>query len=67
MKDYDKSNESSYIQSWDVNNLYAQAMSQKLPVHNFEWIKETSQFNEYFIKNYNKESEKGYFFEVFFS
>ena len=67
MKDYDKSNESSYIQSWDVNNLYGQAMSQKLPVHDFEWIKETSQFNEYFIKNYNKESEKGYFFEVFFS
>ena len=29
-------------------------MSQKLPVNNFEWIEETSQFNEDFIKNYNK-------------
>ena len=39
-------------------------MSQKLPVNNFEWIKDTSQFNEYFIKNYNEESNKGYFLEV---
>ena len=28
-------------------------MSQKLPVNNFEWIKDTSQFNEDFIKTYN--------------
>ena len=32
-------------------------MSQKLPVNNFEWIKDTSQFNEDFIKNYNEESD----------
>ena len=39
-------------------------MSQKLPVNNFEWIKDTSQFTEDSIKNYNKESDKGYFLEV---
>ena len=39
-------------------------MSQKLPVNNFEWIEDTSQFNEDFIKNYNEESDKGYFLEV---
>ena len=39
-------------------------MSQKLPVNNFEWIKGTSQLNEYFIKNYNEERDKGYCFEV---
>ena len=39
-------------------------MSQKLPVYKFEWVGDTSQFNEYFIKNYNKESQEGYFFEV---
>ena len=49
MKDYDKNKESSYIQYCDVNNLYGWAMSQKLPVNNFEWIKDTSQFNEDFI------------------
>ena len=39
-------------------------MSPKFPVNNFEWIKNTSQFNEDFIKNNNKESDKGYFPEV---
>ena len=29
-------------------------MSQKFPVNNFEWIKDTSKFNEDFIKNYNE-------------
>ena len=64
MKDYDKNKESSYIQYWDVNNLYGWAMSQKLPVNNFEWIKDTFQFNEDFTKNYNEESDEGYFLEV---
>ena len=64
MKDYDKNKESSYLQYLDVNNLYGWAMLQKLPVNNFEWIKDTSQFNEDFIKNYNEESDKGYFLEV---
>ena len=31
-------------------------MLQKFPVNNFEWIKDTSQFNEDFINNYNEES-----------
>ena len=31
MKNYDKNKELSYIQHWDVNNLYGRAMSQKLP------------------------------------
>ena len=48
MKDYDKNKESSYIKYWHVNNLYGWAMSQKLPVNNFEWIEDTSQFNEDF-------------------
>ena len=51
---------SSYIQYWDVNNLYSWAMSQKPPVNNFEWIKDTSQFIEVFIKNYTEESDEGY-------
>ena len=39
-------------------------MSQKLPVNHFEWLKDTSQFNEDFIKDYHKESDEGYFLEV---
>ena len=64
MKDYDKNKESSYLQYWDVNNLYGWAMSQKLPVNKFEWIEDTSQFNKDFIKNCNEERDEGYFLEV---
>ena len=39
-------------------------MSQILPVNNFVKIKDYSQFNEYFIKNYNDKSDEGYFLEV---
>ena len=39
-------------------------MSKKVPINKFEWIEDTSQFNEYFIKKYNEESNKGYFLEV---
>ena len=39
-------------------------MLQKLPVNKFQWIEDTSQFNEDFIKNYNEESDEGYFLEV---
>ena len=64
MKDYDKNKRFSYNQYWDVNNLYGWTMSQKLLVNNFERITDTSQFNEDFIKNYNEESDEGYFLEV---
>ena len=64
MIDYDKNKKSSYIQYWILNNLYGWAMSQKLPVDNIEWIKDTSQFNENFIKKYNKVSNEGYFLKV---
>ena len=60
MKDYDKK-KSSYLKYWDVNILYSWAISQKLPVNKFEWIRDTSQFNEVFIKNYNEKSDEGYF------
>ena len=36
MKDYGKNKESTYIQCWDVNNLYDWAMSHKIPLNNFE-------------------------------
>ena len=64
MKNYDKNEEPSYLKYWNVNNLYGWAMSPKLPVNKFEWIEHTYQFNEDFIKNYNGESNEGYFIEV---
>ena len=42
VKNYDKNKESSYIQYLDASNLYGWAMSQKLPVNGFKWVKNTS-------------------------
>ena len=67
MKNYNKNIESSYIQYLDANNLYGWAMSQKLPVNNFKWVKQEedlSQFNEDFMKNYDENSNTGYFLQV---
>ena len=66
MKNYNKNNESSYIQYLEANNLYGWAMSQALPVNDFKWVKQEdlSQFNEDFIKNYDENSNIGYFLEV---
>ena len=58
MKDYNKNKESPYLQYWDVNNLYGCTMSQKVPVNNFEWIEDTSQLNEDFVKTLMKKLMK---------
>ena len=65
MKNYDKKIESSYLEYLDANNLYEWAMSQKLQVNDFKWIKkELSKFNEDFIKNYDENDNIAYSFEV---
>ena len=51
IKDYNENRESSYLQQWDVHNLHGWAMSQKLPVNDFECVKDTSQFSKDFKKN----------------
>ena len=66
IKNHDTNKESSYLEYVDVNNLYGWAMSQKLPIGNFEWIEkdDTSKFDEKFINNDDENSDKGYIFEV---
>ena len=54
MKNYNKSIESSYLAHSDANNLYGWAMSQKLPINGFEWVKHLSKLNEDFIKEYDE-------------
>ena len=66
IKNYDKNNESSYIEYLEVNNLYGWAMSQKIPVNGFKWLRQKtlSKFNGDFIKKYDENGNTGYFSEV---
>ena len=50
MKNYDKNQESSYLEYLDANNLYGWAMCKKLPVNGFKWVTKLDKFNEDFIK-----------------
>ena len=62
MKNNDKNKESSYLEYLDANNLYGWAMSQKLPVGDFKWVKkwDISKLK----KDYDINSDKGYILEV---
>ena len=64
MKKYDKSTTSSHLMYLDAKSLHGWAMSQKRPVNGFEWVEDLSQFNEDFIKDYDKNIDEGYFLEV---
>ena len=39
-------------------------MSPKLPINGFKWVTDPSRFNDIFRKNYNEDSDVGYFLEV---
>ena len=64
MTNYGKNIKSSYLMHLDANNLYGWAMSQKLPVNDFEWEKNIHKFNEDFIKNYDENGNEGYILEI---
>ena len=65
MKDYNKDKEESFLEYLDANNLYGWEMSEPLPVDGFDWIKDLSKIDGDFIKNYDKDSDKGYILEVY--
>ena len=44
--------------------IYGWAMSKKLPVNGFKWENDPSKFNEGSIKNYDENSDEGYFLEL---
>ena len=64
MKDYGENKKSSYFKYQDLNNLYGWAMSQKLPICSYKWVKNISQFGEGFLRNYNEDSHVGCYLEV---
>ena len=63
-KNYDENNDSSFLEYLDANNLYGWEMSEPQPVNGFEWLEDLSKIDEDLIKNYNKDSDKGYILEA---
>ena len=63
VKGYDKAQPTKYLTYLDANNLYGWAMSQPLPVGEFEWIDGADMSN---IETIKEDAEYGYMFEVDF-
>ena len=61
MDAYGKHKESPCIKYWDLNYLYERAIPQKLPVNNFKWTEDISDFDESFIKIIMKKLMKDIF------
>ena len=64
MQNYEENEESSFLEYLDANNLYGCAMSEPLPVSGFDWMEDLSKIDEDFIKNYDKDSDKGCILEL---
>ena len=62
MKNYNKNIESSYVEYLDANNLYGWAISQKLPVEGFKWVKQKNYQNltKISLKKYDEDCNRGY-------
>lgn len=65
---YNPNESSNYLMYFDVNNLYGWAMSQLLPLSNFEWVEDVETQNvkdiESMVMNTPNDSETGYMLEV---
>ena len=65
IENYDKNIESSYLTYLNASNLYGWTMSQELSVNGFMWYNNyLLDFSEDFIKNYDENSDVGYFLQV---
>ena len=64
MKDYDKNEDSSFLEYLDVKNIYGWAMIQPLSVDGFKWVRNVSKIDEDFIISYDEDSDKGDILEV---
>ena len=64
MKNYGGKEKPLFLVYSDENNLYGWAMCQNLPVGGFRWIDDLLKIDEDFIKNYDENSNIGYYFSV---
>ena len=64
MKDYNKDEEESFLEYLDASNLHGGAMTEPLPVDSVDCVEDLSKIDEDFIRNYDKNSDKGYTLKV---
>ena len=64
MKNYDEKKEFLFLEYLDANNFYGWGMEQNLPVGVFKWVSDVSRIDEDFTKNYDENSDIGYFLKV---
>jgi hypothetical protein len=64
MSDYNPKEVSKYLFYLDANNLYGWAMSQYLPVRNYEWEDDVAKWTEHRILNSHETSNEGAILEV---
>lgn len=63
MEQYDASKPSNYIMYLDANNLYGWAMSQKMPLNNFEWVPK-DRLQSIDVAAISTSADEGYILEV---
>ena len=59
---HDPSRPNTYLWYLDANNLYGWAMSQYLPVRDFQWVEDTGKIEDYL--DIPKDADQGYILEV---
>lgn len=63
-KTFDASSPSTWLYLFDIINQYGNSMRKPLPVSDFKFIKDISQFTKKYIENIPPMGERGFFFEV---
>ena len=64
MKDYNKDEEKSCLEHLDGHSLYRWAVPEPIPNNGFDWVEDLSKIYEDLLRNYGKDSDKGYILEV---
>lgn len=64
LPNYDPHEDTSYLMYLDANNLYGYAMSQPLPMGEFQWITNLNEIDEHWIADIEDNGDYGYIFEA---
>lgn len=64
LKDFDPDKPKRHIMYLDANNLYGWAMSQPMPIGEYKWLKNVSQFTTEHIMSLGDYDDYGYLLEV---